>query len=333
MSAAGVVGEITSTSPGSFSAGVRGINNGTGGSGIGVWGSQEGIGWGVYGTSMDGTGVRGTCYGTGSGGNGVWGSHQDTGYGVYGTSTAGAGVHGKVLGTLGDGVSGYGIGNLAYAGWFDGNVSVRGNLTAWSKDFVQPHPTDPGKQIVYVCLEGGENGVYVRGSGQLESGRAEIELPEHFALVAAEEGLTAQITPRGGNALGYLYVEEVLPDHVVVAESGGGTSDARFDYLVMGVRRGFEEHKVIRENDLMKPDRRMSQEEYEKWMGLKKNRGMQKLLIENGTLTPEGKINQKTAAKLNWKLGSKTREGTFQEMSPGVPKGAGEGEQPAGDLP
>jgi hypothetical protein len=45
-----VKGVITSSSPGGFSAGVRGINNGTSGLGIGVYGSQAGSGWGVYGT-------------------------------------------------------------------------------------------------------------------------------------------------------------------------------------------------------------------------------------------------------------------------------------------
>jgi hypothetical protein len=57
-SAAGVVGRVTSTAPGSFSAGVRGINNGTGGNGIGVWGSHAGGGWGVRGTSVSGVGVH-----------------------------------------------------------------------------------------------------------------------------------------------------------------------------------------------------------------------------------------------------------------------------------
>lgn len=38
----GVYGEISSESPGSYSAAVRGVNKGTGGLGIGVSGSQEG---------------------------------------------------------------------------------------------------------------------------------------------------------------------------------------------------------------------------------------------------------------------------------------------------
>jgi hypothetical protein len=58
-SAAGVVGRVVPTAPGGFSAGVRGINNGTGGLGIGVWGEQAGGGWGVFGEAPSGIGVRG----------------------------------------------------------------------------------------------------------------------------------------------------------------------------------------------------------------------------------------------------------------------------------
>lgn len=57
--AAGVLGEVVPSAPGGFSAGVRGINNGTGSLGIGVWGSQAGGGYGVFGESRDGEGVRG----------------------------------------------------------------------------------------------------------------------------------------------------------------------------------------------------------------------------------------------------------------------------------
>ncbi len=98
---AGLLGQMTSTSQGSFSTGVRGINNGTSGNGIGVWGSQDGGGWGVYGTSNDGRGVYGRAFNTG--GVGVYGLHDDsegTKPGVYGetdsTEAYAAGVIGKV---------------------------------------------------------------------------------------------------------------------------------------------------------------------------------------------------------------------------------------------
>ena len=79
--AIGVLGQINSSSPGSSSAAVRGINNGTAGSGIGVWGSQAGSGWGVYGESPSGSGV----YGYSTDGRGVYGG-SSTGVAGYFTS-------------------------------------------------------------------------------------------------------------------------------------------------------------------------------------------------------------------------------------------------------
>jgi hypothetical protein len=89
--ATGVVGRIVSTDPGSYSTAVRGINEGTGGSGIGVWGSQNGYGWGVYGTAEAGLGV--------------YGSVAMTGTGVYGYSGSGFGVYGRT----GDAGNNYGL--------------------------------------------------------------------------------------------------------------------------------------------------------------------------------------------------------------------------------
>ena len=60
-----IIGTISSTAPGGFSAAVRGVNNGTSGLGIGVWGSQAGSGWGMYATSFGGIGLNA------SGGSGV----------------------------------------------------------------------------------------------------------------------------------------------------------------------------------------------------------------------------------------------------------------------
>ncbi|MBS1791794.1 MAG: tail fiber domain-containing protein [Acidobacteria bacterium] len=103
-----VAGVVNSTTPGVSSAGVFGLNRGTAGDGIGVWGSHRGTGWGVYGqVSGDGIGVRGLAnIGTGS-----------TGFGVYGES----------LGAFGVGV--YGTAPLTgLAGRFDGNVKIQNGL-------------------------------------------------------------------------------------------------------------------------------------------------------------------------------------------------------------
>lgn len=73
--AAAIRGIISSTSPGGFSSGLVGQNNGTGGNGIGVIGSQAGSGWGVYGFTP--------------GGRGVFGEGTGSGVGVFGTSSTG----------------------------------------------------------------------------------------------------------------------------------------------------------------------------------------------------------------------------------------------------
>lgn len=80
-----VRGVIASTTPGGFSAGVRGINNSTGGLGVGVYGSQDGSGWGVYGVTPNGLGVYGNSSGSGFG---VY-ANSNTGTGLQATSTAG----------------------------------------------------------------------------------------------------------------------------------------------------------------------------------------------------------------------------------------------------
>ncbi len=82
-SALGVLGEIVPTAPGSFSAAVRGKNNGTGGAGMGVWGSHAGFGWGGYFTAgANGTGVVATVGGGGDGINATSGAGSSLGYGV-----------------------------------------------------------------------------------------------------------------------------------------------------------------------------------------------------------------------------------------------------------
>jgi hypothetical protein len=299
-------------------AGVYGLNSSDSGHGV------LGVAWGD-----EGTGVYGfaTAYGDTTNYGGYFDAGGDNGVGVSGVAShygTGASYGGKFATNSSQGRAVYAHSTYseeALAGWFEGHVYISDNLFVdGSKNFVHPHPVDPGKQLVYVCLEGGENGVYVRGSSGLERGRAVINLPEHFGLVAAAEGLTAQVTPRDGRARGYLYVEEIAPDRIVVVEANGGTSDAQFDYLVMGVRRGFEEHQVVQENRFVKPDRELSQEEYEQRMAVPAKRGLQRLLIENGTLTPDGRINQETAERLGWELGPETRAERLEERLPSDPE-------------
>src|SRR6266700_3517489 len=155
---------------------------------------------------------------------------SDSGYAVLGSSSdTGTGIFGESVRGL--------------AGQFEGNVQVHGNFSVTgTKAFVQAHPTDPNTEIVYVALEGGEAGTYVRGSGQLQSGKAVLALPEHFGLVTETSGLTVQLTPRGEWL--QLYVVELDTVQLIVREAQG--KSGAFDYLIQGVRRGSEQHKVIR---------------------------------------------------------------------------------------
>jgi hypothetical protein len=69
-------------------------------------------------------------------------------------------------------------------------------LQATIKNFVINHPTKPGKKLVHTCLEGPENGVYVRGKLLNNS---EIELPEYWSNLVHEDSISVSITPIGAH--------------------------------------------------------------------------------------------------------------------------------------
>ena len=69
-------------------------------------------------------------------------------------------------------------------------------LQASIKNFVIPHPTKKGKQLVHTCLEGPENGVYVRGKLLNNS---VIELPEYWTNLVHEDSISVSITPIGAH--------------------------------------------------------------------------------------------------------------------------------------
>ncbi len=326
-SATAVRGIITSTSPGASSTGVLGVNKGTGGSGIGVWGRQDGSGYGVYGSTPSGTGVvgkhtstEGTAPGVGGYTNslsadaagvigvvnssnprrssagvrginngtrrttfGVFGSHAGEGVGVLGTTVSGQGVHGAA--TSGVGVIGWIATPDGYAVYAQGDFGGTG-----AKHFVQPHPTDPAKEIRFVCLEGNESGTYFRGSSRLGNGRAVIEVPEEFRLVSETEGVTVQLTPMGPNA--GLWVEAKGLDQIVVR----GNGEVDFDYFVNGIRRGYADLELIRENRAYVPETRGVA------YGTQYTEAHRRILVENGILNPDFTPNEETAARMGWTL-------------------------------
>jgi hypothetical protein len=128
---------------------------------------------------------------------------------------------------------------------FNGSVAIHGNLTVSGgvKHFVVPDPTSADREIAYVSLEGPEVGTYCRGSATLPGRRATVKLPRSFALVTAGAGITAQVTSDGPGT--GLYILTKSPEELVVSCDVGAACPKKFDWLVQGVRRGYENYQPL----------------------------------------------------------------------------------------
>lgn len=218
---------------------------------------------GVRGESFSHVGVVGVTA-TVAGVAGYFGNAQCFGYDVYGYLAA------KV------GTKKYGV----YAGGDFGGTGA--------KYFIEPHPTDPSKEIRYVSLEGPEAGTYFRGTAHTVHGRAIIEVPESFRMVTDEKGLTVVVTPVG--ELTQIAVVKRSLDSIVVRSS----KDVEFDYLVNGVRRAFKDFEPISDNDDFVP----TGADDTKFFTLpleSRNR-----LIATGIYTSDGKVNLLKAREMGW---------------------------------
>lgn len=69
------------------------------------------------------------------------------------------------------------------------------NIQSW-KGFDIAHPTKENHRLRYVCLEGPEGGVYIRGRIQNET---EIVLPEYWEKLVDSNSITVSMTPIGSH--------------------------------------------------------------------------------------------------------------------------------------
>jgi hypothetical protein len=114
---------------------------------------------------------------------------------------------------------------------------------------VQNHPISSDRVIVYAAPEGDEVATYTRGRARLSDGKARVELGETFQWVTNPDiGLTAHLTPRG--PCHGLYVASLTTSEMVVRELESGTSDVAFDFLVYGLRIGFEDVSIVQEKQV-----------------------------------------------------------------------------------
>lgn len=97
------------------------------------------------------------------------------------------------------------------------------------------------KQTAYAALVGPEVGIYIRGTGNLDNGRAVISLPDHFRKSAAEGTVTVHLTPEGEWL--QLFVREKSTEKIIVEEAEG--KSGIFSYVIYGVRSGYENYQPL----------------------------------------------------------------------------------------
>jgi hypothetical protein len=69
-------------------------------------------------------------------------------------------------------------------------------LMARSKNFVIDHPLKENKKLVHACLEGPENGVYIRGR---VTNKNEINLPDYWQKLIDKNTISIQLQPVGAH--------------------------------------------------------------------------------------------------------------------------------------
>jgi hypothetical protein len=115
-----------------------------------------------------------------------------------------------------------------------GNAKVSGHFSAATKSFLIPHPTKPSKQLQYACLEGPENGVYIRG----KTNESIILLPDYWGKLVDEDSVTVTVTPIG--KFQQLFVASQTSESVEI-----GNVDGFYNYVIYGERKDVD--KLITE--------------------------------------------------------------------------------------
>jgi hypothetical protein len=316
----------------------------------GVFGQHTGSGNGVLGWTQTGVGVFGRALATApfSPPNyGVWGqvdSQSNASAGVFGVDGGGvnaahsfhqsAGVRGEArnnFGVLGISENTIGVGGIAVnsangailaAGYLGfngafgdygvysgddakvvGDLSVDGNFSSANKWFVEPHPHDASKEIRYVSLEGPHAEVYFRGTSQISRGITRIAIPEDFRFVADPGTYSTLVTPVGGMATVAVLSEGEAG--VVVQAS----RDVKIHYVVYAERAAVKNPEPIVDNVHFRPE-----DERNAFAHIPDS--YRRLLIQNGTLNPDGTVNMETARRLGWDKQWEKRERPSPQPTP-----------------
>jgi hypothetical protein len=141
------------------------------------------------------------------------------------TASGGATFNGQIIGQAAS-FSGLIISTAGFSGT---GITLSGNLSAATKSFLIPHPLQPEKKLQYACLEGPENGVYVRGR---LTGTNIIELPDYWTALVHEDSITVQLTSFGEHK--NYFVKSIQGNKVTI---GPRSKDTDCFYLVQGERK------------------------------------------------------------------------------------------------
>jgi hypothetical protein len=179
---------------------------------------------GVYGSSSANIGVLGT---------------SNIRVGVAGYCTAGIGVYGEVHAT----------GPNNYAGYFQGNLFVSGQIFAGTKDAIVPF-SDGSHRLMH-CMESPEHWFEDFGGARLKGGTAIVKLDTDFARTIKTGDYRVFLTPEGDSC--GLYVKSKRGDAFEVRELQGGTSNVAFSYRIVGRRQDIKRHRRFARIDVTSP--------------------------------------------------------------------------------
>jgi hypothetical protein len=257
-----------------------------------VDGSDDGVGYGVFGESNSGFGVKGQS----TSAEGVYGDSAN-GYGVNGYSQSSTGVVGGSrdrLGVAGLSVNGaglYGDSSNDYAAVLNGKVKITGNLEKAGGSFKIDHPLDSANK--YLChsfvesldMKNVYDGVVVLD----RKGKAEIELPDWFG--ALNKDFRYQLTAIGDPGPNLYIAEEISEASTTRNYSdsdsnnssrfkiAGGTSGMKVSCQVTGIRKDpwANAHRIEVEED--KPDKESGYYLHPELYGQPEENGISRLLF------------------------------------------------------
>lgn len=127
-------------------------------------------------------------------------------------------------------------GTNAVTAYVGASLNVSGTVTAATgaftvKPFNIPHPTKPNMRLVHACLEGPENGVYIRG--RLTNNNI-IEVPDYWSGLVDPESITVTLTQIGSSQ--DLIVDKIEWGKKIYIKSGNASNIDCY-YIVNATRK------------------------------------------------------------------------------------------------